>query len=269
MTIRPTTGWAALNLKELWDFRDLLGTFASRDVRLRYRQTALGATWVVTQPLMAAGIFSLVFGRIAKLPSDGVPYFLFAFAGVLCWNLFASTLGKVASCLTGNAHLISKVFFPRLILPLSTVLSSLIDFGVALVMLVVLMVINRVYPGWGVLLLPVWMLLTLMLAVGIGLYAAALAVSYRDVQYVLPVLTQFLMYASPVAYAVSAVPPRLRAFYFFNPLAGLTEAFRWSLIGRGSVDPFHIVTSVLLSVVVFVAGVVAFKQMERKFADVI
>ena len=274
LTIRPSKGWAALNLRELWQFRDLLTTLAGRDIKLRYRQTALGAAWVILQPLMAAGIFSFVFGGVAKLPSDGVPYFLFAYAGLLAWNAFNNTLTKASGCLVGNAQLVSKVFFPRLVLPLSTLFSTLIDFGVALGMMVVLLIAYRVTPGIGILLLPVWLLLILLLSVGVGMFTSALTVSYRDVQYVLPVLTQFLLYASPVAYAVSAVPGRLRTVYFLNPLSGLLDAFRWSLLGGGHSkvappNPAALAYSAVFSIGVFVWGAFAFKKMERKFADVI
>ena len=269
LLITPSKGWAALNLRELWQFRDLLTTLAGRDVKLRYRQTALGVVWVILQPLMAAGIFSVVFGKIAKLPSNGVPYIVFSYAGLLGWNAFSSTLTKVSGCLVGNAQLVSKVFFPRLVLPLSTVVSTLVDFGVALAMLIVLMIAYHVVPGVGLLLLPVWLLLTLVLAVGIGLYASALMVSYRDVQYVLPVITQFLLYASPVAYALSSVPPQYKMFFTLNPLTGLLEGFRWSLLGRGALDVNSVLYAAVVSMLVFVGGAFAFKRMERKFADVI
>lgn len=269
LTIRPSTGWSALNLREILQFRDLLTTLATRDVKLRYRQTALGALWVVLQPLLAAGIFSFVFGKVAKLPSEGLPYFLFAYAGLLGWNAFSSTLTKASSCLVGSAHLVSKVYFPRLILPLSTVYSTLVDFMVALVLMAVLMVTHSIAPQAQILLLPIWLVLITMLALGCGLIASALMVSYRDVQYVLPVAVQFLMYASPVAYSVSAVPPHLRAFYDLNPLSGLLEAFRWSLLGRGDLNVAALGYSAAASILLFVGGAFSFKRMERKFADVI
>jgi lipopolysaccharide transport system permease protein len=269
LTIRPSRGWAALDLRELWQFRDLLLTLAMRDVKLRYKQTALGVVWVVLQPLVSAGIFSFVFGKVAKLPSDGVPYFVFSYAGLLAWNAFSSTLSKVSGSLVGNANLVSKVYFPRLTLPLSTVFSSLLDFGVALVMLAVLMVVYHVVPGLGLLLLPVWLLLLLLLSIGFGLFAASLMVSYRDIQYILPVATQFLLYASPIAYAVSAVPEKFRLIYFLNPLSSLLEAFRWSLLNRGSLHPGMLAYATLFSVGIFLLGAFSFKRMERRFADVI
>ncbi len=267
--IRPKSGWQALNLGELWQSRDLLLMLALRDVRLRYKQTALGVAWVVLQPLISAAIFAFVFGKIAKLPSDGAPIFVFAYAGMLAWNLFSTTLTKASMSLVGNANLVSKVYFPRLVLPLSTVFSSLLDFAVALAMLVVIMLIQHVTPGPALLLLPVWMALILLLATGVGLFAASLAVSYRDVQYILPVAMQFLLYASPVGYAVSTVPEKWRTVYLLNPISSLLEAFRFSILNRGTLHPQMIAYAALVSVGLFVFGAFAFRRMERKFADVI
>ena len=269
LVIRRTTGWRGYSARELWDFRDLLVVLGARDVKLRYRQTALGVIWVILQPLIGAGIFSLVFGNVAKLPSEGIPYFLFAYAGFLGWNAFQGTLSRASMCLVQSSHLISKVFFPRLILPLSTVLSTLLDFAVGLAFLVVLWFVYDVSPGPRILLLPVWMFLLQCLALGIGFYASALTVRFRDVQHALPVLTQFVLYASPVAYAASVVPESVRTFYQLNPLTGLLEAFRWSLVGNGALDPRHIAYSAVVSLVVFVWGAIAFRRMERQFADVI
>ena len=270
LTIQPTSGWQAINLRELWQFRDLLTTLAQRDVKLRYRQTGLGVLWVILQPLLAAGIFSFVFGKVAKLPAPhGIPYLVFSFAGLLAWNAFNSTLTKSSTCLTGNANLVSKIYFPRMVLPLSTVFSTLIDFGVALVVMAFLMAVNHIGVHLSLLLLPVWLLLIVMLSVGIGLYASALMVSYRDIQYVLPVITQFLLYASPVAYAYSAVPARWQPVFALNPLTGLLEAFRWSLLGVGTLNWGMVGYASGMTVVVFLLGALAFKSMERKFADVI
>lgn len=269
LTIRPARGWQAVDLRELWQFRNLLVTLARRDVTLRYRQTALGVVWVVLQPLLAAGVFSFVFGKVAKLPSDGLPYFVFAYAGLLGWNAFNATLTKSGGCLLQNANLVSKVYFPRLVLPFSTVFSTLVDFIVAFALMIVLMAVYHVPFTAGLLLLPVWLALIVLLATGMGLYASALTATYRDVQYVLPVATQFLMYASPVAYAVSAVPAHYRAVYFLNPLSGLLEAFRWSLLGTGHLDAAVAGYSALAALAVFAAGTLSFKRMERTFADVI
>jgi lipopolysaccharide transport system permease protein len=267
--IRPARGWQAINLPEIWRFRDLLVTLAGRDIKLRYRQTAVGAAWVVLQPLMAAGIFSVVFGRVAKLPSDGVPYFIFSYAGLMAWTAFSSTLTKASTSMVQSASLVSKVAFPRLILPLSVIFGVLLDFAVAAGMMAVLMVIYHVPPSAGILLLPVWLAMVLMLAMGFGLICTSLMVSYRDVQYVLPVLVQFLMYASPVAYGLSAVPKNLHLFFVVNPLSGPLEAFRWSVFGLHGLQTGMLIYSAALSITVFVVGVYVFKRMERRFADVI
>ncbi len=276
-TIRPSQGWSALDLIQIWLFRDLLLTLATRDVKLRYRQTALGAVWVVLQPLLAAGVLSIVFNRVAQLPTHGVPPILFAYAGMLGYNAFSSTLSKSSACLVGNSNLISKVYFPRLVLPLSTIFSTLLDFCVAFGMLVVMMVLYRVPPSLGILLLPLWLLIFLMLAVGIGLFASSLMVTYRDVAYVIPVLVSLLTFASPTAYALSDAlvrvegVPALRAFYLFNPLTGLLEAFRWSIFGPqvGTLNWGFVAYSAIFALIVFVGGAFFFKKMERKFADVI
>ena len=269
LVIRPPSRWAPLHLGEVWEFRDLMYRFVRRDLTLRYRQTALGVIWVIAQPLLAAGAFSFVFGKVAKLPSQGVPYFAFAYAGMLAWNAFSSTLTKVSGSLVGNQALISKIFFPRLVLPLSTLGSTLVDFAVALGMMAVILAVVGVAPGWAVVLLPVWLVLALLLATGVGLAAAALMVSYRDVAYMLPVATQLLLYASPIAYAVSSVPSSLRFAVDINPLAGVLEGFRWSLLDTTAPSRVAVMLSIVTSVVVFVAGATVFTRMERKFADVI
>ncbi len=269
LTIRPTSGWIGVNLGDLWRFRDLLMQLALRDLKLRYKQTALGVIWVVLQPLMAAGIFTFVFGLVAKLPADGLPHFIFSFVGLLGWNLFAGTVGKISGSLVSNAHLISKVYFPRLILPLSNVPSVLVDFGVALAMCAILMAIYKIAPGWPLLLLPVWIATLLALAVGLGLITSSLSVRYRDVNYILPVFLQMAMYASPIAYGVSAVPEKWRTIYYLNPLAGVLEAIRWSLIGGTAPSPIGLCVTIAGAALLMLAGLLLFKRMEREFADVV
>jgi len=272
LIIRPPRGWAALNVPELWHFRDLLLTFAARDLKLRYKQTALGVTWVVLQPLLAAGVFSLIFGRLAGLPSDGVPYFLFSFVSMLAWNLFNSVLTRSSACLVGNPHLISKIFFPRLVLPVSTVGAALVDFAVGLVILVILMPLYGIRPDWQLLLLPLWTVVLLMLALGIGLFTAALNVSYRDVQYILPVALNLLQYLSPVAYStvlIARARPLVQTLYFLNPLASLLDAFRRCILGTHSPPAWTVAYAIFASLAALWFGAVAFKQMERRFADVI
>jgi lipopolysaccharide transport system permease protein len=265
LSIRPTRGWAALQLREIWQFRELLLRLAGRDLKLRYKQTALGVIWVVLQPLMAAGVLFFVFNKVAKLPST----FLSVYAGLMAWGLFSNTLTKTSACLVGNAQLISKVFFPRLILPLSTVPSALVDFAVAAAMLAVMMAINGIAPTPAVLLLLVPIAILLALALGVGLLTASLAVSYRDVQYVLPVFLQILLYASPVAYTVSMVPPDLRPFYTINPLSGVLECFRWCVLGLDAPPLRPLLYSAAVAATFLLIGLYAFKRMERKFADVI
>ncbi len=274
--IQPTSGVLTVRaLRDVWRYRDLLTALATRDIKLRYRQTALGAIWVVLQPLIAAGIFSLIFGRVAKFPSNDVPYFIFSYASLLAWNTFSGALTRTSSSLIGNSQLVSKVYFPRLILPLSTVFSVLVDFGVALAMMFVLMICFHIAPTAALLLLPVWLLLITLLGMGFGLITSALSVTYRDVQYVLPVIVGFGLYATPVpyalSYALSETPSRYHAFFLINPLSGLLEAFRWSLLGAGSPAPplGSLTYSIVAALAVFGIGAIAFKRMERKFADVI
>lgn len=276
LTLRPSNGWRALDLREIVRFKDLLFVLAGRDLKLRYKQTALGITWVVLQPLLAAGIFSFVFGVVAGLKSSSaaVPYFVFSFSGLLAWNTFGATLAKSSVCMTGNAHLVSKVYFPRLVLPLSITLSTLVDLLIALVLMAVLMAIYRIAPGWPILMLPLWTGLIVLMALGLGLIAASLTVSYRDVQYLLPVMIPFLMYASPVAYEVSHLPEQYRTAYLLvNPLAALIEGFRWSLLAGapGSAAPQwgFVGYSALMTLLTLLTGAAVFRRLERRFADVI
>lgn len=269
--LRPTTGWVGLDIRELVRFRHLLAALAERDVKLRYKQTLIGVAWVVLQPLFAAAIFSVVFGVIAGMrTSSGSSYFLFSFAGLLAWNVFGSTLTKSALSMVGNTHLVTKVYFPRLILPLSTAASSLIDFAVPAAVLLAVLVVSGHAPGWAVLLTPVWAALALLLALGLGLIAASLTIDYRDVQYVLPLVTPFLLYASPVAYDVSHVPAQYRSLYYaLNPLASVIEGFRWSLLGTPAPQAAWLAYAGVSCAVVFVAGAALFRRTERRVADVI
>jgi lipopolysaccharide transport system permease protein len=266
--IRPTSRWQAINFRELWAFRDLVHIMAGRDVKLRYRQTALGVIWVVMQPLMGAAIFSFLSGVIAKTPTEG-PRFLFTFASFIAWTAFSQTLTKSSTVLISNANLVSKVYFPRLVLPISSMVSVLIDFLIGLVMLGFFMACWRVTPGWPLLLLPVWLLLMQFLALGIGLIAAGLTVQYRDVQFVLPVMIQFLLFVSPIWYPRSAMPEKYQLFYSLNPLSGLLDAFRWSVLGQAQVQWGSVAYSAVLSLAMMVIGAYSFRSMERRFADVI
>lgn len=268
--LTPPSGWPSLELGELWRFKDLLFTFAGRDFKLRYRQTALGVIWVVLQPLIGAGIFSFVFGNVAGFSAPGgTPYFVFTFVGMLAWNAFSKTVTRAGNALVPEAHLISKIYFPRLILPLSKSFSALIDLGVALLMLLILLLVFWHVPGAEALMMPVILLLLLLLALGIGFISSSLAVRYRDVNYVVPVLLQFLLYASPVAYATSEVPAAYRSLYYMNPLTSLLEVFRWSILGTGEPEWTYLGISAGVCLGVFAAGALVFKRLERSFADVV
>lgn len=270
-TLRPTSGWVSIDLAELLRFKDLLVEFAGRDVKLRYKQTLLGVTWVLIQPLLAAGVFTFVFGIVAGLKPPTGTYFVFSFAGLLAWNIFGSTVGKASASLLGNEYIVSKVYFPRLILPLSSVASTMVDFLVSFAVMVVLMAIEGIWPGWPLLLLPIWILLLIWLALGIGLLAAALSVDYRDVQHILPILVPFMLYASPVAYDVSHhLPTQYHGvFYFVNPLASVIEAFRWSLLGSTPPPVMYLAWSALLAVALLAFGAAVFRRTERRVADVL
>lgn len=265
LVLKATSGWSALQLLEVWQFRDLLFTLAGRDLKLRYKQTALGAIWVVLQPLAAAGILNFVFGTVAKMNTS----FAATLAGTTAWSLFASTLGKTSGCLVGNSHLISKVFFPRLILPLSSIPSTLVDFLAGMIMLGALLAFTGSVPTLAILLLPMWIALLLMLSLGIGMFTASLMVTYRDVGYVLPVVTQLLMFGSPVAYPANEVPAKWQLFYQLNPVTPLLQGFRWSLVHEAPPDWRFVAMAAVLSILVMVLGAFSFKRMERRFADVI
>ncbi|MES2461609.1 MAG: ABC transporter permease [Armatimonadota bacterium] len=270
--IQPTHGWAVFDLAEFWRYRDLFLALAARDVKLRYRQTALGVIWVLVQPLVASVIFTVLFSKVANFPSGHVPYFLLTLTGSLGWTAFQNTMTKTSNSLIGNAQLVSKVYFPRLILPLSTVVSSLIDFAVCFVVMIALLIVYRVTPHLGFLLFPVWLLLMLMQAIGFGLYAGALMVSYRDIQYVLPIVIQMGAFATPVYYSMAFAAektPSISWFFYMNPLSGLLEAMRWSILSLPGPNLGTLLYSVIASVLIFIGGVMMFRRMERKFADVI
>lgn len=254
---------------EVWGAREVLYRFAQRDVLLRYRQTVVGVAWVVLQPLASAGIFALVFGTVAELPSQGVPYFLFSFAGMLAWNLFNQVVGRAAPSLVANQALVSKVYFPRLLVPLSSAVAVLLDFLIAFVLGVALLFLYGVNPGWPVLLLPVWTVLLCACAVGVGLAASSMQVKYRDVGYALPWVMQLILYGSPVAYALDAVPASVRPFFEANPMTWFLEAFRWSFLGLGAPEVWQVVGMVAVSAVVLMGGLLVFQKNERLFADVI
>lgn len=269
VVITPPGRWGFPRWQELWAAREVLYRFGQRDVLLRYRQTAIGVLWVVIQPLASAGVFSIVFGSVAKLPSSGLPYFLFSYAGMLAWNLFSQILARGAPSLVSNQALVSKVFFPRLLVPTSTAIAVVLDYVIALVLGAVLLVVYGVNPGWPVLLMPVWTVLIVAFALGLTLAASAVQVKYRDVGYLLPWVLQIALYASPVAYSIDAVPQSLRWLYSSNPLSWYLEEVRYSFLGLPAPPAWQILGSVAAAVVVMLGGLLIFQRYERTFADII
>src|SRR5580693_9420691 len=232
LILRPSTGFLRLHLRDLWEYRELLYFLVWRDIKVRYKQTALGAAWAILQPVMTMLVFSVFFGRLAKVPSDGVPYPVFAYCALLPWQLFAFALTESSNSLVASQNLITKVYFPRLIIPIASVLAGLVDFAIAFVILLVMMLYYGIVPTAAVALLPLFLLLAVATALSVGLWLSALNVKYRDVRYTIPFLTQFWMFATPVAYSSSLVPERWRAIYGLNPMAGVVEGFRWILLGK-------------------------------------
>ena len=267
--IRPGGGLFHLELKAIWDYRELLYFLIWRDVKVRYKQTAIGAGWAIFQPLITMIIFTAVFGNFAKIPSDDLPYPIFAYSALLPWTYFAQAIGRSGVSLVGSANLISKVYFPRLIIPLSAAVAPLVDFAIAFVILLAMMAWFGIGPTWGVLALPLFLLLALSTALAVGLWLSALDVRYRDVGYTIPFVIQIWMYVSPVAYPVSLVPERWRLFYSLNPMAGVIEGFRWALLGTGDPDFGVMTASAVVVMALLLGGIVYFKQMERTFADVV
>lgn len=269
LRIQRSNGWSALNFRELWKYRDLFWLLAMRDVKLRYRQTALGVTWVILQPILTSGIFAVIFGMLADLPSDNSPYIVFAFAGTLPWILFSQSLQRSGGSLVGSKELISKVYFPRMILPIASTLAVLIDFFVGLASISVLFIVYKISLTWNLLVLPGLIVVNLLISIGVSLWFAAFSVYYRDFIYALPFLVQLWMYASPVAYASSIVPERWRALYALNPMVGIIDGFRWAILGQGAFSWISFGISFAVGIAVFISGSFVFRRIERSFADVI
>ena len=269
LILRPSRGFLRLNLRDVWEYRELLYFLVWRDVKVRYKQTALGAAWAILQPVMTMLVFSVFFGRLAKVPSDGIPYPVFAFTALLPWQLFAYALSESSNSLVSNQNLITKVYFPRLVIPIAAVLAGLVDFAIAFVVLLGLMLYYGIVPTAAVALLPLFMLLAVTTALAIGLWLSALNVKFRDVRYTIPFLTQFWMFATPVAYPSSLVPEPWRALYGLNPMAGVVEGFRWALLGKAQGPGPLLAVSVAAVVVLLVGGLMYFRRTESTFADVV
>lgn len=269
VVFEPSKGWRSLELKELWKYRELLYFLTWRDVKVRYKQTTLGVAWTVIQPLMTMVIFSLIFGQLAKLPSEGVPYPIFSYAALLPWQLFSGALTRAGTSLVGNANLLTKVYFPRLIIPLSAITAGLVDFAISFLVLLGLMLYYAIVPTWTMLLLPFLVLFAVLTALGVGLWLSALNVQYRDVQHMIPFLVQVWMFASPVAYSAVLIPKGpWRIVYGLNPMAGVIHGFRWILLNGKPPDELMIV-SLIMVVVLLVSGLFYFKRMEKTFADIV
>ena len=266
--IQPSRGWVALRLRELWEYRELLYFLTWRDIKVRYKQTALGVAWAIIQPLFTMLVFTFIRG-LAKIPSDGIPYPVFCYAALVPWTFFANGLTNSSNSLIGSSNLLSKVYFPRLTIPLATVLSGVVDLVLAFALLLVMMVYYGVAITWQIVWLPLFLLLALITSLGIGLWLSALNVQYRDVKYVVPFIAQFWMLATPIAYPSSLLKEPLRTIYGLNPMAGVVEGFRWALLGsKITVGPLLIV-SALMAVLILVGGAFYFRRMEKTFADIV
>ncbi|MGD9901830.1 MAG: ABC transporter permease [Vicinamibacterales bacterium] len=266
--LRPSHGWIAIRLGDLWAYRELLWFLVWRDVKVRYKQTVLGAGWAVIQPFLTMVVFSLFFGRLAQMPSDGVPYPIFAYTALVPWTFFANGLAQSANSLVGSANLIRKVYFPRLVIPIAAVLAEGVDFCLACAVLVGMMLYFGLTPTANVVWLPAFVLLLVMTSLGVGLWLSALNVQYRDVRYVVPFIAQFWLFSTPVAYPSSLLDEPWRTFYGINPMVGVVEGFRWALLGASAPGPLLAVSAVASSAML-VSGAMYFRRMERRFADVV
>jgi lipopolysaccharide transport system permease protein len=268
--IEPLQGWVHLGLREMWDYRELLFFFTWRDIKVRYKQTILGASWAVLQPFFSMVVFSIFFGQLAKIPSDGIPYPIFSYTGLLPWTFFANGLTSAANSVVRDANLVKKVYFPRLVVPVSSVLGGLLDFVLALLVLVGMMVYYGLYPTvTSIVWLPFFLLLALTTALASGLWLSAMNAQYRDIRYVVPFLAQVWMWVTPVVYPASLLDQPWRTLYGLNPMVGVVEGFRWVLLGAGHAPGLMVVLSSLVAAGMFVSGAFYFRRMERTFADVV
>jgi lipopolysaccharide transport system permease protein len=268
IVISPPKKWAPINLRELFTHRELLYYFIWRDIKVRYKQTGLGIAWAIIQPLFAMIIFTVIFGKLAKIPSEGIPYPLFSYAAILPWTLFSEGLTRSTTSMTSNANIMTKVYFPRLILPIAGILSPLIDFFIAFIILIFLMLIYGFMPSINILFLPAFLLLLLLTSLSVGLWLSSLNVQYRDFQYTLPFLIQLWLYSSPIVYSSNLIPAKYQTIYGFNPMAGVIEGFRWLLLGTPPPNQM-ILFSAFVVIVLLVSGIFYFKRMEQYFADIV
>jgi lipopolysaccharide transport system permease protein len=267
--VKPSKGWISLKLDELWEYRELLYFLTWRDVKVRYKQTVLGAAWAIIQPFFTMVVFSLFFGKLAKMPSDDMPYPIFAYAALVPWMFFASGLNNSSNSLLGSASLIKKVYFPRLLVPISSIIPGLIDFFLAFTVLLGMMFFYRIWPTVNIIWLPFLLLLAFITALGVGLWLSALNVQFRDVRYTVPFLTQFWLFASPIAYPSSLLSEPWRTLYGINPMVGVVEGFRWALLGTDTAPGPIVIVSSVVTLMLLVSGAFYFRRMEKTFADVV
>jgi len=273
--IRPSRGWSAINLKEIYNFRELIFFLIWRDIKVRYKQTALGAAWAIIQPVLTMVVFTIFFGKLAKVPTDGVPYPIFSYTGLLPWGLFVKGLADAGHSLVSHRAMITKIYFPRLVIPFASVLSGIVDFGLAFFVLIGMMIYYNYAPGStyqiyltpALMTLPLFIILALITALGVGLWLSALNVIYRDINYIIPFLTQFWLFITPVAYPSSMIPEKWQLIYAINPMTGVVEGFRWALLGSETAPGLMLVVSTTISLVVLISGLFYFRRMERTFAD--
>lgn len=269
LILKPTHGWGSLNLGEMWKYRELTYFLIWRDIKVRYKQTVLGASWAILQPFLSMVVFSIFFGGFLNVPSEGVPYPIFSYAALLPWGVFSKALNDAGRSLVANRSMITKIYFPRMVIPLSSVLSGLVDFSIAFVVLLGLMWYFRIAPTSNIWTLPFFLLLALMTALGVGLWLSALNVLYRDIGYIIPFLTQFWFYITPIVYPASEVPEQLRYIYALNPMVGVVEGFRWALLNTSTPPGPMVAVSTVISVVILISGMFYFRRMERTFADMV
>jgi lipopolysaccharide transport system permease protein len=267
--LKPSKGWLAIDFKELWRYRELVFFLTWRDIKVRYKQALLGVSWAILQPLLTMAIFTLIFGVLLKTPSQDIPYPLFSLTALLPWQLFATALQRSSVSLVGNANLLTKIYFPRLAIPLSSVFAALVDFGVSFIVLLGVMFYYRYWPGWNILWLVPMILLALLTALAVGLWLSALNVQYRDVQHMVPFIIQVWLYASPIVYPIEIIPEGIwRYLYSFNPMVGVIQGFRWALVG-GTPPDVNALISVLVVLIILVSGLFYFRRMEKTFADIV
>ncbi len=267
VVIRPSRGLRFLDLDELWSYRELIYFLTWRDIKVRYKQTVVGVAWAILQPLAMMVVFTLFFGRLANVPSEGVPYALFAYVALLPWQIFSRAISESTNSLVTDQRLITRVYFPRIIVPLATTLAAVVDFAIAAMLLGALMAFYRITPGVAVAWLPMFFVLMLITALGIGFWLSALNVEYRDVAYTVPFLNQFLLFVTPVVYPSSLIPERWQALYSLNPMAGVVDGFRWALLGTGRGPSFSLGISAVVAVTLFLSGIIWFRARERTFVD--